>query len=623
MAKEEKKFRFSIGAKLYLGFGVLIVSTLIAFILTLFTLKTSREINDKIETVITPSVDALEELNLTVVRSKMWINNWVKAKSVNDNPDATRLKKLIDVEYPSIKAKILKVSENWEDEKDKLKVRRIFGQIDTLFLYDKDIMGQLNTMEAYNDPMIKMLIEPMIEESGEIGDQASKIFSSLDLLIEHQRIVSKEYSHKMLLAFNLLQFVVQALGFALTIGGILIAFFTIRSIVSPISDLKRLLLTLGKGIIPKEKVNKSNDEIGEMSVAMESLIRGFERTTLFAEQVGSGNFESEYHPLSNQDTLGATLLTMREDLKESKRNLEQKVEERTQEVVKQKNEIEHLLKEVTDSINYAKRIQRSLLASNTLLDSYLKNYFVFFQPKDIVSGDFYWATPLSNNQFALVTADSTGHGVPGAIMSILNISCLNEAVNGQKLVEPKEILNHTRRKIIANLSNDGSAEGGKDGMDCSLISFDFENNQLTYSAANNPVWIIREISLEAKNYSNEEEQLSFYKANKFSFSKTYVLLEFDPDKMPVGKHERDSTSFTQHTIDLQKDDVVYALTDGMPDQFGGPRGRKFMYKQLKELLINISDLSMTEQKIMLSNAFAEWKQDLEQVDDVCLIGVRI
>ncbi len=263
-------------------------------------------------------------------------------------------------------------------------------------------------------------------------------------------------------------------------------------------------------------------------------------------------------------------------------------------ISQQKHIVEEKHKEITDSINYAERIQRSLLASKELLNNNLKEHFVYFQPKDVVSGDFYWAANLSNETFALVTADSTGHGVPGAIMSILNISCLKETIK-EGILEPSSILNNTRKLIIETLKKDGSAEGGKDGMDCSLISFNFKNQQMTYAAANNPIWIVREKQ----------------------------LLDFPPDKMPIGKHDRDSVSFTQHTIDLQKNDVVYSLTDGMPDQFGGPKGKKFMYKQLKELLISIAHLPMQEQKEKLSTALNNWKGDLEQIDDITLIGVRI
>lgn len=260
----------------------------------------------------------------------------------------------------------------------------------------------------------------------------------------------------------------------------------------------------------------------------------------------------------------------------------------------QKHLVEEKHKEITDSINYAERIQRSFLATKELLEENLKDYFVFFQPKDVVSGDFYWASKLSTGRFLLATADSTGHGVPGAIMSILNISSLEKAIE-HGLLEPSEIFNHTRKTIIERLKKDGSTEGGKDGMDCSLISFDFKNSRFSYSAANNPVWIVR--------------------ANQ--------IIELNYDKMPVGKHDRDTISFSQCEFELHKGDLVYVLTDGMPDQFGGPKGKKFMHKRLKELLISISHESMEFQKQKVADALNDWKGNLEQVDDVTLIGVRI
>lgn len=297
-------------------------------------------------------------------------------------------------------------------------------------------------------------------------------------------------------------------------------------------------------------------------------------------------------------------------LVKAKNQLEKIVKERTAEVVEQKHLIEEKHKEITDSINYAERIQRSFLATKELLNENLKDHFVFFQPKDVVSGDFYWAASTgsaTNKKFLLVTADSTGHGVPGAIMSILNISSLEHTVE-EGITEPAEILNHTRTRIIKRLKKDGSTEGGKDGMDCSLISFDFLNNKLTYAAANNPVWIVRFNSpLEGGGRRPGDVE----------------LLEFAPDKMPVGKHDKDNIPFTQREIELQKGDVVYALTDGMPDQFGGPKGKKFMYKNLKELLVSIALLPMHQQQETLKSSFNNWKGSLEQVDDVCLIGVRI
>jgi serine phosphatase RsbU (regulator of sigma subunit) len=264
------------------------------------------------------------------------------------------------------------------------------------------------------------------------------------------------------------------------------------------------------------------------------------------------------------------------------------------ETLHQKQIIEEAHKEITDSINYAERIQRSFLASKDLLNENLDEYFVLFKPKDVVSGDFYWADKLSNGNFAIVNADSTGHGVPGAIMSILNISSIEGAIKEGEL-KPQEIFNKTRKSIIERLKNDGSEEGGHDGMDASILCFNAAKTKMTYTAAQNPIWVIRE--------SN--------------------LIEIAPEKMAVGKHDKDQIPFVGGEFDLQKGDQVYTLTDGFQDQFGGPKGKKFMVKKMREYVLSISHFSMEEQHQKLSEVFANWRGDAEQVDDVCVIGVKI
>lgn len=288
-------------------------------------------------------------------------------------------------------------------------------------------------------------------------------------------------------------------------------------------------------------------------------------------------------------------------LKERQYELEQTVAERTAEVVEQKELIEEKQKEIVDSINYAKRIQTAMLASEQLFNKNLPNYFLLFEPKDIVSGDFYWASQIADGKFVLVTGDSTGHGVPGAMMCMLNISCLNEAVNERKYTSPAAILDHARQRIISSLSEDGSEEGGKDGMDCSVTIFDIKNKKLMFAAANNPVWIVR------KNLADDKPELIILKA----------------DRMPVGKHSRDNIAFTEQTFDLLPGDMVYALTDGFCDQFGGPRQKKFTYRRLKEILVDISQQSPKEQKAFLLRTFEKWRGTQEQVDDVLIIGVKI
>lgn len=264
------------------------------------------------------------------------------------------------------------------------------------------------------------------------------------------------------------------------------------------------------------------------------------------------------------------------------------------EVEKQKLLVESKQQEILDSIAYAKRIQTALMASESLLRSNLPEHFVFFKPKDIVAGDFYWAESLDNS-FMYATADSTGHGVPGAFMSLLNISKLNEAVNQKKITRPDLVLNDVKREIIEALNPVGSSEESKDGMDVVLCLLDLGNLKLQYAAANASFCIVRGTE----------------------------LLECKADKMPVGKSHAENHPFTLNEITLQKGDMIYTFTDGFADQFGGPHGKKLKYKYLKNILIKISALPAGKQKEALARYFEDWKGDLEQVDDVLVMGVRV
>jgi len=264
--------------------------------------------------------------------------------------------------------------------------------------------------------------------------------------------------------------------------------------------------------------------------------------------------------------------------------LEQKVKERTAELA-EKN------KEVTDSIHYAKRIQGTLLAQESVLKQNIPEHFILFKPKDIVSGDFYWASQ-KGNKFYVAVCDSTGHGVPGAFMSLLNISFLNEAVNEKDIVEPNEVFNYVRKHLINSISRDG----GRDGMDGILVCMERtgEGVKIKYAASNNNPTLMR---------NNE-------------------MMELPSDKMPVGQGEN-MDSFTLNQIELQKGDVLYLYTDGYADQFGGPKGKKLKYKQLTEELKKITKENINRQKEMLDKTFESWKGNLEQVDDVLILGIRI
>jgi tetratricopeptide (TPR) repeat protein len=265
------------------------------------------------------------------------------------------------------------------------------------------------------------------------------------------------------------------------------------------------------------------------------------------------------------------------------------------EITQQKEVIEIKNKEILDSIYYARRIQRALLASDNLLKKNLPEFFVLYKPKDIVSGDFYWATEISESQFILAACDCTGHGVPGAFMSLLNISKLNETINERKITRPDLILNNVREEIIKALSAEDAEEKSRDGMDAVVCSFNFKDLKLQFAAANNPVIHIR------------NNEMTDHKADKF----------------PVGAHQGELKPFTLKETDLQKGDCIYMFTDGFADQFGGDKGKKMMSKNFKDLLVAVSSKPMNAQKTELEKAFESWKGMHEQIDDVLVIGVRV
>lgn len=270
------------------------------------------------------------------------------------------------------------------------------------------------------------------------------------------------------------------------------------------------------------------------------------------------------------------------------------IAEQKSEVEKQKALIEEKNKSITDSINYARRIQSAILPEVNEFTTAFPESFVFYRPKDIVSGDFYWIASSGSFTF-YATADCTGHGVPGGFMSVLGASLLNEIVNEKGITEPADILVMMRDRIILALRQKGETGENKDGMDMVLCRVDRTRNELVYAAANNPLWIMRKDGLH----------------------------EFPADKQPVGIGIENPGKFRQHTVQLEPGDVIYTFTDGFADQFGGPKGKKFKYAQLKTLLDTQRTAPMKEQELHLARVFEDWKGTLEQVDDILVIGVRV
>ena len=261
------------------------------------------------------------------------------------------------------------------------------------------------------------------------------------------------------------------------------------------------------------------------------------------------------------------------------------------EVSRQKHLVEEHQKEIIDSITYAKRLQQAILPADAEIKKHLPNNFIYYQPKDIVAGDFYWMEHLDGITF-MAAADSTGHGVPGAMVSIVCSNSLNRAVKEFGLRDTGKILDKTRELVLETFEKSG--EQIKDGMDISLLAINKHRQQINWSGANNQLWYI----------SNNK------------------LIEVKADKQPIGKTDN-PTPFTTHHIALNPNDIFYLMTDGYADQFGGTKGKKFKYKQLEDLVIANSDKSLDEQKQILTTTFNTWKTNLEQVDDVTIIGIKM
>lgn len=591
-------FKFTIGRKIGTGFGVLLFLTMVAFILTIVTVTKSKQQTESVVGQVTPSVSTLKEYNFLLQKSQTLISKWYYNQSPDDAPAKNELRSLINKDYPNIKTKLNKLSENWTDE-EKEKLKSIIKFSDELFnVYKQDIMSMLSTWDSYKDANITFNVQFTYEDTEE---KIKMLYAQLNDLIHIKQSNAEATTDVMFSDFNFLEQFVKLLGIGLIIGGILIAIFTTRSITKPIQQLKKMLLSMGLGILPKERISYRTDEIGEMGTALNSLVESMESTTEFAKQTGSGNFEAYYKPLSKDDSLGHALLKMRDDLAENERVLEKKVVERTEEVVKQKEEIETktkeleiLFKQVTDSIHYAKRIQEAILPPNSLVKSILPQSFVLYKPKDIVSGDFYWIDQKGDwSYFAAV--DCTGHGVPGAFMSIVGYNLLKDILKNTDSVEPSIIMDKMNDGVANTLHTNTSEKETKDGMDMTLCALNHKTLELHFAAAFNPLYLIR---------NNE-------------------LIQHKADKFPVGSFVGEKQSFTNNVIQLQKGDIIYIFSDGYADQFGGPKGKKFMAGNFRNLLLEVSNEPIEKQKDILDNNIETWRGNLEQVDDILIIGVKI
>ncbi|OFX55425.1 MAG: hypothetical protein A2046_12450 [Bacteroidetes bacterium GWA2_30_7] len=294
------------------------------------------------------------------------------------------------------------------------------------------------------------------------------------------------------------------------------------------------------------------------------------------------------------------------------------IEAQRDELVFQRDTIVFQKKEIVDSINYAYRIQKAILPPDKYVNACLPDNFIFYRPKDVVSGDFYFVEKLGN-EVVFSAVDCTGHGVPGAMMSVIGYNLLTQAVKVNHLTKPSEILKFLDLGVTETLRQTYGESGVNDGMDIAICSLNTETLVIQYSGAYNTLVLIKKTNdNKLEDFENQSS------TNKLINSSTHQLIEVKSDKFPIGvNYDGLADSYTNNIIQLSKGDLLYMYSDGYADQFGGEKGKKFKYKPLKELLLSVKDETLQEQKNIIEKTFVEWKKDLEQVDDVLVMGVRI
>ncbi len=593
-------FRFTIGKKISTGFGILIILTLVVFITTYVTLQDSRATSDRISSVNTPSVKALQELKYDVFETKVFLESWIKEEKPHTDKD--NLIKFRTEVYPQIKSELTNLSKHWEIDQQK-SLDTLFSSITDLFqAQNSDIIDNLQSFSDYDDEATKLMAKFSLEDGGDVHYKTDLVLLRLNLLISEQKEVSNAANENMYDQFDFLKKLVIGLGIALIIISIIVAIITTKNIVDPIYRLKTVLVKLGRGVFPDEPTSAGNDEIGEMAIAMNNVVDGLKRTKDFAQEVGSGNFDTDYKPLSSKDSLGKALLKMRDDLAENERFLEEKVRQRTAEVVKQKEEIdiqkeqiEEYFLQVTDSIKYAQKIQEAILPPESYVRKLLPDSFIFYRPKDIVSGDFYWLGEAEDRVY-FAAVDCTGHGVPGAFMSIVGYNQLKQAIITTNGGTPAEILDHLNIGVSETLHQKDENSTSKDGMDIAICSLNHKTKELQYAGAFNPLYLLRDGD----------------------------ILQTKGDKFPIGSFlDGETPNFTNHKLQLLEGDILYIFSDGYADQFGGARGKKMMYKKFRDTLIANSHKDLSVQKDLLRDHLYEWMGEEEQVDDILVIGVKV
>lgn len=610
------KWRWNIAWRMGLGFGVFILAVTVLLVITRINLAESRALGEEIDHVLVPSLGALEDLDQTVAESRVYINHWLTRQSRAEDEEKVRLRRMVDREFPTQLQALQGLDEAWTPQAQ-AHVDTLRQELDRLRILYGYIMDLLPDFRSYDQPSKVMEAERYAVDGGELERFTLAVQQRLMVLTRAQNEALRNHTTQMDQLGAQLAMYAGRVAWVVVILGVVLGVIVTRSIVQPVKELKRALLHMGRGVLPEKEVRVTPDEIGDMALAVNRLSQGLSRTQQFSQEVGGGDFGTPYQPLSDEDALGKALLQMRSSLEENERELEGKVKQRTEELAQEKAKVEDVLGDLQDSISYALRIQQAILPSEQERREVLQESAVFYQPRDVVSGDFFWFKSVgSRRMFSAI--DCTGHGVPGAFLSLVGHNALDRIT--KVYTEPHKVLDQMNTHVLSllrkdiravagipkdllrdlSLATDGASDrapyiGSQDGMDLGMVAVNWETMTLEFAGANSPLYVVREGELQER------------KSDKFA------ICSFEPG----------TKNYEVQTVELQSGDTVFLATDGFVDQFGGPHGKKFMRRRFRELLIETASLPLAEHEPHLRSRFDAWRGEEEQVDDVLVVSVRV
>jgi serine phosphatase RsbU (regulator of sigma subunit)/HAMP domain-containing protein len=543
--------------------------------------------------VINPYIEALEDFSAIVTESKMYTTNWVYLQ--NSIEDKHSLDLLHRKRYPESKKNLgkfislLRSTKNSRLRPDSL--MSVFSAFDRLLGVEKQIMGTLVKFDDYENPTKKFECEALVEEK--ILPQADAILKKLRRIVNQNREEALSMKADIEHDSARMTTIMIAASFVLLTIIVFAVFFISGSIRKPAMRMKNIIQQLARGELSKEKLVAEPNVIGEMVTSVNALSDSFTQTSTFANEIGRGNLNVHYDKLSENDMLGNALINMRNSLRDYSEDMEKQVRERTYEVIEKSKKLEIAYKEIRDSINYARRIQQSILPNNEMITEVFGNSFVLYKPKDVVCGDFYWFG-RRGDEAVIAAVDCTGHGVPGALMTVIGNSLLNQIVTASTITSPGTILTQLDQRLHDTLKQHGSVLTN-DGMDAAVCRYRISKSEITFSGARRPLYLF----------------------------KKGELIEIKGNKSPIGSFGHDlNKRFSEHKIAVTSGDTIYMFSDGLQDQFGGPDGKKFMIKRFRDILLAIQEMPMMEQGRRIEKEILDWQSNYEQTDDMLLIGIR-